>query len=354
MGLLFHHLTKEFQAVADRVYSKHFEDDPLLETEYDQYRKDKMLEDIMHNLSFLQVSYHLNDDHLFHNYSIWLLELMLSLMPDLAQARIKDHMITHYSLLKEALEKELVEKDFQQVNTYLNDAIKTTKNYKPNNPIKNTSQSRYTFHKETYLKYLLEGDSRRAIEYILELKRTGIKLEDIYVDILQSVMHEVGELWHQNKITIDQEHYMTSITQTAMSQFYDVIFKTDRKGLKLLACSVGSELHEMGARMVSDIFEYHGWHTTYLGAAVPLKVFLKSIEKNTPDLVVLSVTMPQHLETCLTFVQAIKALDNPPKIAVGGRAFTMTNTIYKHWPIDIYADDAKALLNWSKEVFVSG
>lgn len=352
MGLLFHNLSKDFQAVAENVYQRHFDEDPALESEYDEYRKHKMYEDILHNLSFLEVSYNLDDPKLFHEYTIWLYELMIHLMPDLSHDRIKEHMTTHYKLLKDELKKQLIKADFMKVQLLLDDAIKTTKNYQKKELKKTHSTDQYHIHKHTYLSYLLEGNSKKAIDYILEISRTDIPLEDIYVDILQQVMQQIGELWHENTITVDQEHYMTSITQVALSQFYDVIFSTNRSGRKLLACSVGSELHEMGARMVSDLFEYHGWDSTYLGAAIPEKVFLRSIETHTPDLVVLSVTMPQHLHTCYELVKKINNLDHPPKIAVGGRAFSMTDDVWKKWPVDISTSNAKELLSWAGSVFV--
>jgi methanogenic corrinoid protein MtbC1 len=136
-----------------------------------------------------------------------------------------------------------------------------------------------------------------------------------------------------------------------MSQFYNDIFSSTRKNHTLLACSVGSELHEMGARMVSDLFEYNGWDSTYLGAAVPDRVLLKKIETHQPDLVVLSVTMPQHLPLCQDLVEKINALDHPPKIAVGGRAFTQTSDIWKHWPVDISTTTAKDLVKWAESIF---
>ncbi|MFW5838907.1 MAG: cobalamin B12-binding domain-containing protein, partial [Bacillota bacterium] len=206
-------------------------------------------------------------------------------------------------------------------------------------------------HKQTYLNYLLEEQSKDAINYIIELKKQGFSIDVIYEDILQPVMKKVGELWHKNMITVDKEHYITSITQVTMAQFYQDIFSTSRKNHTLIACSVGSELHEMGARMVSDLFEYHGWDSTYLGAAVPEIDLLNNIESNQPDLVVLSVTMPQHLLLCKSLIEKIKALDAPPKIAVGGRAFTLTNDIWKTWPVDTSKPTAHDLVEWAESTF---
>lgn len=46
----------------------------------------------------------------------------------------------------------------------------------------------------------------------------GIPINDICVEILAESMRQIGEMWHTAKITVDTEHYCTSVTQMAMPQ----------------------------------------------------------------------------------------------------------------------------------------
>lgn len=212
MGLLFHDLSKDFQNVAENVYQRHFIKDPKLEQEYDDYRKKKMYEDILHNLSFLEVSYTLDDPKLFHSYSIWLYELMIHLMKDLCQERIKEHMVTHYTLLKEELEKQLEKHEFEKVTLLLEDAIKTTIDYQEPKEQEDFKKDKYYVHKNAYLSYLLDGESKKAMDYILQIKNTMIPLEDIYVEILQEVMKEIGELWKKWPVSISTNNAKELLT----------------------------------------------------------------------------------------------------------------------------------------------
>ncbi len=351
MSLLSTNLSSEFNQAAKRIYDKQFLLDNKLEYEYDDYRKKKMYEDILYNLSFLEVSYELDDQRLFGEYGVWLYELMMNLMPDISPTRIKEQMLDHYDLLSSELETLLPHEKYQKVATYINKAIINTQEYTKNEDQFLFSDGKYGIIKQTYLNYLLQEDSKKAVDYIIEISKINIPLEDIYVDVLQEVMIEIGSLWHQNKITVDQEHYMTSVTQMVLSQFYSRIFSTPKNNLSMLACSVGSELHEMGARMISDLFEYNGWDSLYLGAAVPTKVLLKKIETVKPDLIILSVTMPQHLIECLNLVKQIKLINSNFKIAVGGRAFQMGDDIWKKWPVNISTNNAKELLSWANKEF---
>jgi MerR family transcriptional regulator, light-induced transcriptional regulator len=348
MGLLFLQLSKNFHSIADRVYVRQFEIDQRLESEYNDYRRKKMYEDILYNLSFLDIAHRYQDSILFNNYALWLLQLMVSLMPDLTNLRVKEQMVTHYQLLKEALYEHSSSEEYASYEKILDRAIDVTNNASEPIDTDRLGGGKYGVIRRTYLNLLLKSDASGSMKYINDLAFIGLSLEEIFVDVLQEVMKEIGELWHRAIITVDQEHYMTSMTQVVMSQFYTRIFGSKRNGMKLLCCTVGSELHEMGARMVSDLFENNGWDSIYLGAALPTNQILHGIRNHRPHLVALSVTMPHHLIECETVVKAIKAEFPELQIAVGGRAFEMTNQIWKKWPVDTYALNAKEFLDWSK------
>ena len=88
-----------------------------------------------------------------------------------------------------------------------------------------------------------------------------------------------------------------------------------------------------------------GWDSIFLGAAVPVDYILESVRENKPDLVTLSVSMPQHLIDCENAVRAIKKEFPDIKIAVGGKAFESTDDIWRKWPVDIYSKDARELVS---------
>ena len=68
----------------------------------------------------------------------------------------------------------------------------------------------------------------------------GIPINDIYVEILAESMRQIGEMWHTAKITVDTEHYCTSVTQMAMTQMYPLLFSQERKDRTILCgCSGG-------------------------------------------------------------------------------------------------------------------
>ena len=111
---------------------------------------------------------------------------------------------------------------------------------------------------------LLREDTRQALYLIQQFLEKGIPLNDIYVEILAESMHRVGDLWHTARISVAEEHYCTSVTQMAMSQMYPQLFSSERKNRRILCACPGTELHEMGSRMVADLFENDGWVPPFL------------------------------------------------------------------------------------------
>jgi len=57
-----------------------------------------------------------------------------------------------------------------------------------------------------------------------------------------------------NEVSVAQEHYCTAATQLIMSQLYPHIFAGEKTERTLIATCVAGDLHEIGIRMVSDLF----------------------------------------------------------------------------------------------------
>ena len=230
----------------------------------------------------------------------------------------------------------------QKLQELVEEAQQCIRDYAPTAEVK--QDSRYEAEIKEYMGALFQKDTRKAVRLIRKYVEQGMNLDDIYVEILSESMKRVGELWHTAEITVDTEHYCTSVTQMAMAQMYDFLFEGERNHKKMLSVCPGMELHEMGARIVTDLFENHGWDCIFLGEAVPVDYIIESVRENQPNLVTLSVSMPQHLMDCEKAVREIKKEFPDIKIAVGGKAFESTKDIWEKWPVDIYSKDARELL----------
>lgn len=353
MSLLIEYNDPQVIKASKIIFEEHFKRDPKLNHEYDERRKKLMYDDIVYNLSYLLTAVYFDDEKIFEDYAVWIYELLCHLMKDLDRNRICEQMVDHYSIMSESISSHLKgtlnEDEIEKATRFLKTAIAVTQRELTNIPLSTSfSEGKFAYLRDHYLKAILTNQTRQAHQIIADAVERGDSIVEIYEEVLTKVMHEIGELWHKNIITIDKEHYATSVTQTVMSQYYDQIFSRPRKSRTLMSCAVGSELHEMGIRMLSDIFEYHGWDTYYLGAAMPQSAILNAIEEYQPDLLALSVTMPPYLKTCEQIVKAVREKYPDLKIAIGGQAFKSTEALWSKWEVDFYSPTASDLLGWAE------
>lgn len=340
---------------AEKAFKIQFDLNPEMANTYTERQRRLMFEDILYNLSYLEVALKFDDPKIFTDYTRWLYQLLCNLSKNDQESRFQNHhrLKQHYEILMSVYSDAKSENQPQNASNMITKGIEVLDQELdfPSVLVEFTDDE-YNEIRKDYLNSLIRSDTRSAINLVSNLQKANIPIDDIFQNILQEVMIKVGDLWHRNEMSVDKEHYCTSTTQTALSQFYPIIFDRPRNGCKILTCCVGSELHEMGIRMLSDLFEYHGWDSIYLGAAVPKSAILNSIAENKPDLVGLSVTMPQHLELCLEIVDGIKEKFPDLKIAVGGRAFNFTSELWKKWKVDISTQNASQLIEWANQNIV--
>ncbi|MGN0954159.1 cobalamin B12-binding domain-containing protein [Dialister sp.] len=349
MGLLWVDYGEEFQNLVDTSWQLQ----SSAEKDYFDRLPDRVKKiiyrDTRYNVDFLYTAYVLKEDRVMTDYARWLYRLMEGVVPKtLVNHKMEQYVIGHFAFMKKAALLTAGEDKKEELLRLLTLAQESVKQEAASRETEEKT-SDYEGNIHSYLESLLDHDMRRCLFLVDQFMRENIPVDRIYVDILGESMRRVGELWHHGKISVAAEHYCTSVTQTAMSRMYPAIFSVPRKKKSILCACPGRELHDMGLRIVADVFENHGWDSCYLGEAVPPEYILQSIRETKPDLVALAVTMPQYLMDCRQLAEDIRKEFPHILIAVGGRAFTHTEAIWKKWPVNFYGSDALDLLQQVKE-----
>lgn len=353
MGLLWSEYEVEFQDLVDAAYRCECSRYPDYYASLPPRVERIIYRDTRYNADFLYTAYLLRDDKIIADYARWLYKLLASILKDRqTPEQTADYVADNFSAIREAVSHTTPDERRDTLLHLLDCAEENVKIAAASTSLEpEFAPSRFEEQIRQYMDCLFRKDSRHALLLVQRYLEDGIPLNDVYVEILAESMRRVGELWHTARITVDTEHYCTSVTQMAMAQLYPTLFEHKRCSHTILCACPGSELHEMGARMVADLFENDGWDSIYLGAAVPEDAMLDAIRENQPDLIALSVTMPQHLIACRDLVAAIKTEFPQSRIAVGGRAFESTHDIWHEWQIDFYTTDARELLHAANSVF---
>ena len=194
-----------------------------------------------------------------------------------------------------------------------------------------------------YLDALRAGDRRQALGVVEDARAAGLGLPDLYLNVFQPALREIGRLWQVNEITVAEEHLATAITQVAMGRLYaDFCMVSGRNGLTLLAACAEHERHEVGLRMICDLLELEGWDATYLGASVPQDTLVAMVLRDRPDVLALSASLAPHLPQVRSLIEAVRSAtgDGGPYILVGGRPFMEDETLALRVGADAVARDA--------------
>jgi len=177
-------------------------------------------------------------------------------------------------------------------------------------------------HYEQYLKYLLQGKSSECATIVSMLLADKVTATELYLDLFQRSLYRIGDLWECNRISVAVEHLATAITERMLALVYPTLLvDSQSKGQKVILSCSANEYHQIGARMIADIMENHGFDVDFLGANTPVEALLQQINKTRPDLVGLSVSVYFNMASIHKIIEKIQAAYPQLDIFVGGQAF---------------------------------
>jgi methanogenic corrinoid protein MtbC1 len=199
-----------------------------------------------------------------------------------------------------------------------------------------------------YLQAVLQGDRQVACSIAREFLRER-SLPRLYLEVIEPVQHEVGRLWETNVISVADEHMATAVTQFVMAQCFPLLQRPSLCHGKIVLTGVEEELHHVGANMVADVLEAHGWDVRYLGTNLPHRSILQAIREHQADWVGISATTLLSLPQVSRLIAEIRTTFNGkgPRIVVGGSAFRVSPDAWREVGADAVGrslDEAIGLL----------
>ena len=302
--------------------------------------QDKVREYISHHLTYLSLAIELNSPQFFGDYWEWNRSVLEGRNVPM------DELKAFLPLFQSELKKEVAAEYHASVDSAIEQAMAVMEKENVTPPSFLDPEAPHSPLAHEYLKLLLESDRRRATELIHKAVEEEISIEDIYLNVLQPAQREIGRLWQVNEIGVAQEHYATAVTQMIMASLYSKIFASAKNGKRMIAACVGNELHEIGIRMVADIFELSGWATNYLGANTPFSAIQESVDLYSANLVALSMASIDDFRQITKIIESLKTnYGSDLKIMVGGYCFNMLPEMWSRIGADAYADNALEAVN---------
>jgi DNA-binding transcriptional MerR regulator len=167
---------------------------------------------------------------------------------------------------------------------------------------------------------LLEFDENQAHEY-LNHAFSLYSIDKVAIDILGTVLVQVGDLWEKGTITSGHEHFASSFLRSRIGHIMFTL-PTNAYLPKVLAVCGPNESHELGLLIFTLYIRKKGFEVIYLGASIEpndIDVILKQIK---PKFLFLSCTMIYNLVETLSLVDRVKDDYVDLEIGLGGHALS--------------------------------
>ena len=170
-------------------------------------------------------------------------------------------------------------------------------------------------------KFLLAGDLKNTMSIYNDFAKQS-SVTNFYDNILRLVMYEIGELWDEGKLDVGDEH-IASNTAMRLIESIGTKPKSKSKGKTILICTPDGEYHAIPCFMIETYLSLNGYSVINLSPSAPSSSIIAKIKETNPDLILISITLKEHLGSFERLVKNLKKFKIP--IIVGGQALENEN-----------------------------
>ena len=171
-----------------------------------------------------------------------------------------------------------------------------------------------------------------AAEQVLNQAFSMYSIEAVCTNILQRSLSEIGELWYENRASVQQEHFASALAIRRLDALLAASPAPTRRETVIVGCPA-EEWHSFTPLLLALLLRRRGLNVIYLGANVPTTQFYETASAVKADLVILVV---QTLVTAAELLKMAQILTSQNvRAAYGGRIFnnfpSLTESIPGHF-----------------------
>jgi methanogenic corrinoid protein MtbC1 len=323
--------------IVDDVIERQWAQWPQLKESFSEHQSRRMIDDVRHHLEFIASSLWFEQPVLLDDYAVWCKVLFANL-------NIPAEWFTgSLECIADTLDSHLPGPEAAIARVYIDGALEAFRSASTETTSFIIPGSALGDLARRHLYAVLEGRRADAILMLDGAVKDGTPVREIYLQVLQPVQREVGRLWQLHQISVEQEHYVTAVTQVVMARLNDRLDTGQDYGKTVVTACVGGEQHELGARMVADFFEMDGWDARFLGANTPNSAVIGAVRATRPDVLALSATMTSHVVNVAEIILELRADSELARtqVLVGGYSFNVAPDLWRRIGADGYAPDAE-------------
>lgn len=197
-----------------------------------------------------------------------------------------------------------------------------------------------------YLVPLLRGDRKACRSVVEETLQSGIPANSVYLHLIWPVMAEIERLSRLDKITSVQEHLATRINRTIVDQLQNKLPRRPLRNKRVAVSCTRDELQELGAQIITDLFESDGWEVRFLGGGLTNDDVFAFVNEYAPDVLFIYGTTPKQAPDVRRLIDRIRGVNAWPdlRIIVSGGLFNRAEGLWEEIGADGFASTAAEAL----------
>ncbi|MGD9851768.1 MAG: MerR family transcriptional regulator [Nitrospirales bacterium] len=182
-----------------------------------------------------------------------------------------------------------------------------------------------------------EGD-RAGFERKLNGALAVIPFEESLYRFLLPLQEKVGQLWHDGKVNVAQEHYTSNqVKQKIFSAINQL--RLIGEGPHVVVACPAQEWHEISALTAAYLCAVRGCRVHYLGPNLPIPELAKFCEQIRPSYVLLSMTINRSDTDAHTIVHEIATQVRPlAPVGVGGQFAQTHSSLFTDNNMTVFPD----------------
>ena len=149
-------------------------------------------------------------------------------------------------------------------------------------------------------------------------------MEQLILEVIRPVLHDIGEGWQAGKISVATEHLASAFLRQRLIMWQTVGPPVHPVRPIVLACAP-DEWHEISLLMLGVLLRRRRWPVAYLGQAVPMPDLAKFVRDIRPPMVIviaMTEKPARELHALPRWLPEINATGRP-SLGFGGRAFNV-------------------------------
>jgi len=182
---------------------------------------------------------------------------------------------------------------------------------------------------DTLLEKLKNYELNELINIYNDYTKSVYSLLDFYQNLLIPVLHLIGDRWAKGEIDVATEHVCSNATITLIDiinqkNINKKISKSSSTDRRIILCTPEGELHSIGCKIIESLLIEKGYEVYNITSPLPTNSIGSYLYNIDPNIIIISVTLEENINSTIRFIQEIRQYFNIP-IIIGGNAIRLVS-----------------------------